>query len=133
MENLDIKAGDYVETKDGLKGYVYSKYPIIGGNCEMGCYFYDIMVNDLYYGKFAEKEMEQNFVRIGKYDFTKKDKIEPLEYNHMEKRKNVRLVHSLNGTCEWECDEPCDIFVKTSNEKIINKINEIIDYINKEE
>ncbi|MDD2496191.1 MAG: hypothetical protein PHE29_13495 [Tissierellia bacterium] len=122
MENLDIKEGDYVETKDGLKGYVYSKYPIIGGNCEMGCYFYDIMVNDLYYGKFAEKEMEQNFARIGKYDFTKKDKIEPLPYTQsfIEEIRSNNIIIS-----KYSCEK------QTDNKMIIDKINEIIDKVNK--
>ena len=126
----DIKVGDYVEMKDGWVGYVYR-----------------IVDNYIYFTNSNKDEsfafedtpssnhiLREVFKRIGNYDFIeKKCEIKPLEYGHTEKKMVDKVTTSCNGTCEWKHNGLCDVFVKTSDMEIIDKINEIIDYINKKD
>ena len=70
--------GDYVELKDGRYGYIAEiqcstfSVHLIGLNPELVSMMYPLLDNFHFYSN--------NFIRIGQYDFTKKDegKIEPL-------------------------------------------------------
>lgn len=103
--NYEFHVGDYVKTRAGYIGYIESISDLGNGDVvvRLRCEDEDIVpfrVNDL--------NVTNNFLRIGAYDFTKKEKkkIEPLNYNV-----------SIKATLE-----------QLSTLK--NKINEIIDAVN---
>ena len=99
----EFHVGDYVETKDGWIGYVNEVYSTDNS--------LDIVwtSGNAIIGKIVHADWEllyDELVRIGQYDFTKKDegKIEPL-------------------ACETASDY--------SNEKLRKKINELVEAINR--
>ena len=78
--NYEFHVGDYVETRAGYIGYIDNISDLGNDNIAVHvCYSdgdsVDFRVNDL--------NVTNNFLRIGAYDFTKKEKkeIEPLNYN----------------------------------------------------
>ena len=81
-------------------------------------------------GKSSYKfdEISKYFKRIGQYDFTDKNKIEPLENvkcgRYREEIKDGKLVISFN---EFDV-----IRRLPNNQELMDKINEIIEHINKE-
>lgn len=74
----EFHVGDYVETVEGKKGYL-SRYQVLSN----GHIVFYVQYKDekIYPCDVREDGLRYRFVRIGQYDFTKKDKIEPLEYN----------------------------------------------------
>ena len=73
------------------------------------------------------EELPHNFVRIGQYDFTKKDegKIEPLSDNYTESFPIFKTQDSVTGkTYKQECYS-IDIGV------ISKKINELVEVVNR--
>lgn len=122
MKDLDIHEGDYVETKDGRYGYITEiTNSAIIWYCKTDCTDYTyIIFNCLDLNLF--KKYNNNFKRIGKYDFTKKDKIEPLPYTQsfIEEIRSNNIIIS-----KYSCEK------QTDNKMIIDKINEIIDKVNK--
>ena len=116
---IEIKVGDYVETIDGYVGkiaYISNTYP---------SYIYIKMVNCYQTEwRFTTDELEEDIIEnkfkcIGEHDFTiKVNKIEPL--NDME------FIYGNNGLLDCNMN-------KQNISDMWNKINEIIDYINKEE
>lgn len=121
----EFHVGDYVETKNGGKGYV-SNAKNLWWKCTHeskgygeGCYYSIIGVND---GTIADF-----FNRIGQYDFTKKDKgkIEPLADNYTESFPIFKMQDSVTGkTYKQECYS-IDIGV------ISKKINELVEAVNR--
>jgi len=115
----EFKVGDYVETCFGEVGYIYM---ICGNNA----YFKDKNeeIPHIFFMDAKKDYYILNFNRIGKYDFTKKEKIKSLE---IIKEKYDQYY---NG-----------VFIKhlpdsnrlPNNKELMDKINEIIEYINKEE
>ena len=101
MIKYEFHVGDYVEIKDGEVGYI--------DFCSNGSY--DIYLNTigkngyshsskmLLMPEITDEELAKNFVRIGQYDSTKKDKskIEPLpkEYNDLYHKIN-ELIEVVN-------------------------------------
>lgn len=123
---IDIKVGDYVETVDGTVGsitYISSileKYIYLKMNCHFQTEW-----------RYTEKNLEDaikngEFKRIGLHDFTKKDEIEPLTIT-----KEYYDAYSLDGAEILKDALVCEHY--PSNEDVMNKINEIIEYINKED
>lgn len=86
----DFRVGDYVETKDGNRGYVIKS--------DLLCY-QDIVTGYIITVKFSNEETmtyeftaneaKRKFKRIGKYDFTEedKDKIEHLNFTEKTLRE----------------------------------------------
>ena len=90
----EFHVGDYVEMADGLVGWVCQ---VKDDDC--------ICVADKYVtGYYRIPEELKYFKRIGQYDFTKKDKIEPLEYN---------------GSPDWD------------DSLLLDKINELVEAVNR--
>lgn len=129
VANYSFNLGDYVETKEGKKGYiktiVNSEYPefqyinIDFGEKGMSMYSFYIYSD-------AER-LSRSFNRIGQYDFTKKDegKVEPLSDNYTESFPIFKTQDSVTGkTYKQECYS-IDIGV------ISKKINEIVDAVNR--
>lgn len=114
---IEIKVGDYVETREGTRGTV--------------AYVSSIMERHIYFKmdshfqtewRYTEKELEDaincgEFKRIGINDFT--GKIKPLtnEIINVKNGLGITIMRQRNIS---------------SHEDVVDKINEIIDYINKE-
>lgn len=111
--DYEFHVGDYAEAVGGLVGYVAKAQPI-----NEGLYVFSVKYKDhneykeynLYYD-----ELQRFFVRIGAYDFTKK-----------EKKKIENLPYATStidyGSNSWLVDKVVEAR---------NKINEIVDAVNK--
>ena len=118
---IKVNIGDFVETIDGKVGYVINvelgdRFNVIDVKIDMDiCCWY--IFND------KEYDLSEHFKRIGSHDFTakvKENKIEPL-INKVDKIKNGLGITLMNYR------------TIASHEEVVDKINEIIAYINKEE
>lgn len=118
VKNKDIRAGDYVETISGKVGYVYNIFYSNGNRCIS----VQLMNGDsCHYNQLLNEEYEysKHFNRIGQYNFTKQDKIKPLEYDYEIIRGDGRILKQTK--------------LKMDENDIVDKINEIVKYINKED
>ena len=113
--NYEFHVGDYVETRDGKVGYIYYFRPNVlvfktqdGGQ-------YEISTDVLDWSGHPENV----FKRIGSYDFTKKEKkkIEPI--SDCNKHIFANAIRSDNH------------LVRVASDDILNKINELVDAVNK--
>lgn len=85
----EFHVGDYVESKGGLTGFISS----VG---EAGCcVLWNLKTAKVNIG-YDFEELLECLVRLGKYDFTKKDKIEPLEYNNSPDWDDSLLLDKIN-------------------------------------
>lgn len=108
----EFHVGDYVETKNGAKGYIIR----VEGpwwRCTEGknkcCKDFDYIVASI-----EEDIIVKFYSRIGQYDFTKKDKIEPL-------KKSWTLTNDVDGKGEYYFD----------SREVIKKINELAEAVNR--
>ena len=120
----EFHAGDYVETVEGKKGYL-SRYQILSD----GHIVFYIQYKDekIYPCDVREDGLRYRFVRIGQYDFTKKDegKIEPLSDNYIESFPIFKTQDTITGkTYQQECYS-IDIGA------VGKKINELIEAVNR--
>lgn len=119
----DIRIGDYVETKDGMVGYVLRTTSWSDGTVDILFINQFTRTKERFWGTY--REILQAFNRIGQYDFTKKDKVEHLLIN-----KHVSM-YCGNG----ETNSPSDykrVFEQDElNDKMIDKINELVDAVNR--
>jgi hypothetical protein len=104
--NYEFHVGDYVKTRAGYIGYIDNISDLENDNIAVHVCFSDgdtalFRVNDL--------NVTNNFLRIGTYDFTKK-----------EKKKIDRLNHNAY----------VDATIKQLN-ALKDKINELVDAVNK--
>lgn len=104
--NYEFHVGDYVKTRAGYIGYIDSISDLENDNIAVHVCYNDgdsvnFRVNDL--------NITNNFLRIGAYDFTKKEQkeIEPLNYN-ASVDATIKQLSALK-----------------------NKINELVDAVNK--
>ena len=112
--NYEFHVGDYVKTRAGFIGYIDNISDLENDNIAVHVCFSDgdtalFRVNDL--------NVTNNFLRIGTYDFTKKEKkkIERLNYNasvdatikqlNALKDKINELVDAVNKLMEKEDEE----------------------------
>lgn len=100
----DIRVGDYVETKDGKVGYITSLESYFDTKVAFSFSNYGMKTEGHFYGDCFK--LPQYFNRVGRYDFTKKDKgkLEPLEYN---------------GSPDWD------------DSLLLDKINELVEAVNR--
>lgn len=122
--NYEFHVGDYVETVGGATGYVSD-----ANNMWWRCvHKADRYNSDFYYSIIGldDDEVSKYFNRIGKYDFTKKEKkkIEQLEKDLPIKMKAGDLV----TTMQQYCDDGYHIV--TYDSKMIDKINELVNAVN---
>ena len=145
---LDIKPGDYVETVTGEKGYVTQINVYL---CDMnGKYNYYArtsveVVNSKYYNKHLlinlDEDINKIWKRIGNHDLQieNNNTITTLPYMHTEKKKCKKVVikaedypNSFNLTLDdlnlEETEE--DVYVKTTQEQVIDKLNEVVNKLN---
>lgn len=110
----EFHVGDYVETKNGAKGYVIDVeklwWKCCFGDIDGYSEGYDYSIIGVADGTIAEF-----FNRIGQYDFTKKDegKIKPL-------KKSWTLTDDVDGKGKYYFD----------SREVIKKINELMDTVN---
>jgi len=103
---LDIKVGDFVKNNRNEVGYITVVYP----DTNTFCHWQTTEGINMRIGWGCA--LEEYFERIGKYDFTKKNKIEPL------------TKHIIGDITLLPTETPMGF--------VIDKINEIINFINKE-
>lgn len=135
----DIHIGDIVELKTGEKGCIIEEpkfFPtdyydfIFKGKIIIT---YQLLNSKNRYEWIGTREqLPIAFRQIGEYTFVSQQKIELLEYVKKTQKmattlefKNGEFLNSKKGLT--------DIFEKTSDVEIIDKINEIIKYINDKE
>ena len=116
--NYEFHVGDYVKTISGFVGWISN---IKGNN-----YIVITDENNNICGYYLPQD-DRYFLRIGAYDFTKKEKkkIEKLEKDlPVEgkcKDKKVMINQYLDD----------DYYTVVYNDKMIDKINELVDAVNK--
>ena len=113
--NYEFHVGDYVETRDRKVGYIYYFRPNVLVFKTQDGEQYEISTDVLDWSGHPENV----FKRIGKYDFTKKEKkkIEPI--SDCNKHIFANAIRSDNH------------LVRVVSDDILNKINELVDAVNK--
>jgi hypothetical protein len=104
--NYEFHVGDYVKTRAGFIGYIDGINDLEDDNIAVRVCYSD---GDSGYFRVDDLNITNNFLRIGAYDFTKKEKkeIEPLNYN-ASVDATIKQLSALK-----------------------NKINELVDAVNK--
>ena len=116
--NYGFHVGDYVETVGGFVGWISNikdnNYIVITDENNNSC-GYHLPQEDRY------------FVRIGAYDFTKKEKkkIEKLIIN------KTMFQYTGDGTSNTGADYTAVYENTKFQDKVIDKINELVDAVNK--
>lgn len=107
----EFHVGDYVETKTNYIGYITKI-----GECNNGCSLIYICYTDgkTYPIRLKDERIEQDFKRIGQYDFTKKDE------GKIESLVKSWILEDANGKGEYYFD----------SREVIKKINELVDVVN---
>ncbi len=118
----EFHAGDYVETKDGQIGYISTFIHNFDGGNTIFVNYRDGRTQGY---KFYKDELLRYFNRIGKYDFTKKDKVEHLLIN-----KHISIYRG-NGKTNSPSDYKTVFEQDELNDKMIDKINELVDAVNR--
>ena len=113
--NYEFHVGDYVETIDEWVGYIESIHDLLHGVTGLYVRFVN---GDCHCFKVTNETISSNFLRIGAYDFTKKEKkkIEPIS----DCNKNIfaNAIKSNNN------------IVRIVSDEIFDKINELVDAVN---
>ena len=123
--NYEFHVGDYVETVGGAKGYI----------CDANKdWWYCTNADDEYsFGyvyrivRLGRGEIHECYNRIGAYDFTKKEKkkIEALTIN------KTMYQYTGDGTSNGGADYTAVYDNTKFQDKMIDKINELVDAVNK--
>lgn len=110
--NYKFHVGDYVETRAGCIGYIDNISDLENDNIAVHVCCSD---GDAKFFRVDDLNVTNNFLRIGAYDFTKKEK---------KKIKNLPCVTSTidYGSNSWLVDKVVEAR---------NKINELVDAVNK--
>ena len=125
--NYEFHVGDYVETYSGAVGYIISveddaftwvnHTPIRDGDDV----YFNVEQRNFY------SSVKDVFLRIGAYDFTKKEKkkIEALTIN------KTMYQYTGDGTSNGGADYTAVYENTKFQDKVIDKINELVDAVNK--
>lgn len=145
---MNIKVGDYVETKDGRIGFVKTVKDVKTAEMERVevCFDFEITqppVKKGVRGFFSgdEADVWRKFNRIGVYtgpyknlrEKQNKNKIEPLQLAEIQKQKCFTMQTDGLRVASVDVGEH-EVLVKKvpSNTELALKINEIINYLNTE-
>lgn len=114
--NYEFHVGDYVKTRAGFIGYIDNISDLENDNIAVHVCFSDgdtalFRVNDL--------NVTNNFLRIGTYDFTKKEK------------KKIEMISECNRGIFANTIKPGNHVARMVSNEIIDKINELVDAVNK--
>lgn len=110
--NYEFHVGDYVEAKGGFVGWV----SYVDEN-DKGC----ICITDrdgTMSGPWHPLKSERNFLRIGAYDFAKKEK------------KKIEPISDCNKHIFVNAIKPDNQLARTVGADILDKINELVDAVN---
>ena len=123
--NYEFHVGDYVETVGGAKGYICDAnkdwwYCTNADDEYSFGYVYHIV-------RLGSGEIHECYNRIGAYDFTKKEKkkIEALTIN------KTMYQYTGDGTSNGGADYTAVYDNTKFQDKMIDKINELVDAVNK--
>ena len=121
--DYEFHVGDYVETRDGKVGYIYYFRPNVLVFKTQDGEQYEISTDVLDWCVHPENA----FNRIGAYDFTKKEKkkIEALTIN------KTMYQYTGDGTSNGGADYTAVYDNTKFQDKMIDKINELVDSVNK--
>lgn len=110
--NYEFHVGDYVKTRAGFIGYIDNISDLENDNITVHVCYSD---GDTAFFRVNDLNVTNNFLRIGAYDFTKKEK---------KKIKTMPCVTSTidYGSNSWIVDKVIESR---------NKINELVDAVNK--
>nr|DAG59070.1 MAG TPA: Preprotein translocase subunit [Caudoviricetes sp.] len=114
--NYEFHVGDYVKTRAGFIGYIESVHDLLHGTTGLYVRFVD---GDCHCFEVTNKTISSNFLRIGAYDFTKKEK------------KKIEPISDCNKHIFSNAIKPDNQLVRTVSDNILNKINELVDAVNK--
>lgn len=114
--NYEFHVGDYVKTRAGFIGNIDNISDLGNDNIAVHvCYSdgdsADFRINDL--------NVTNNFLRIGAYDFTKKEK------------KKIEAISDCNKHIFANAIKSDSQIVRVVSDDILNKINELVDAVNK--
>jgi len=133
-DKFGVFIGDIVELKDGTIGEL-----IFVEKKEEDSNLYNIGVNlkySVFYITLTTSQFNDYFNRIGNNNFTKKNNIDKLklDFKKVTEPSTITTIDG-KGNVTLEFNKMAEIYHKKppTNEEIMNKINEIIDYINKED
>ena len=120
----EFHVGDYVKTRAGYIGYIDGVNDLENDNIAVRICYSD---GDIGYFRVDDLNIANNFLRIGAYDFTKKEKkkIEQLEKDLPLEMK----VGDKVATMKQYFDGNYNTIIYST--KMINKINELVDAVNK--
>ena len=122
--NYEFHVGDYVETWDGEVGYITD---INLAYSDVDVPYFDWITKEgkslrQRIGLWAEQfgfVLVDTFRRIGAYDFTKKEK------------KKIEMISDCNKHIFANAIKSNNQLVRTVSDDILNKINELVDAVNK--
>ena len=122
--NYEFHVGDYVKTRAGFIGYIDGINDLEDDNIAVRVCYSD---GDSEYFRVDDLNITNNFLRIGAYDFTKKEKkkIEPLEKDlPIEGKFQDKIVNVQQYLGD-------NYYTLIYNGKMIDKINELVNAVNK--
>ena len=127
--NYEFHVGDYVETWSGVSGHIskFEKWRHPAFIEDSVWFVYTTKKGNSYYFESEVSQLKYEFRRIGAYDFTKKEKkkIEQLEKDLPIEMKVGNKVAIMK---QYFDDNYNTIIYST---KMIDKINELVDAVNK--
>ena len=114
--NYEFHVGDYVETKAGFIGYIDGINDSENDSIAVRvCY----SNGNTSYFRVDDLNITNNFSRIGAYDFAKKEK------------KKIELISDCDKHIFTNAIKSDNQLVRTVSDDILNKINELVDAVNK--
>lgn len=114
--NYEFHVGDYVETVAGFIGYIDNISDLDNDNIAVHVCFSD---GDTEFFRVNDLNITNNFLRIGAYDFTQKEK------------KKIEPISDCNKHIFANAIKPDNDLVRVVSDDILNKINELVDAVNK--
>ena len=119
----EFHVGDYVKTRAGFIGYIDNISDLENDNIAVHVCFSD---GDTALFRVNALNITNNFLRIGAYDFTKKEKkkIEALAIN------KTMFQYTGDGTSNTGSDYTAVYENTKFQDKVIDKINELVDAVN---
>lgn len=114
--NYEFHVGDYVKTRAGYIGYIESTHDLLNGVTGLYVQFAD---GDCHCFEVTNKTISSNFIRIGAYDFTKKEK------------KKIESISDCNKNIFANAIKSDNQLVRMVSDEIFDKINELVNVVNK--
>ncbi len=115
--NYEFHVGDYVETVGGAIGYI-SDERNLWWRCICPADGYNLGFDHSISG-IDNDDVHKYFLRIGTYDFTKKEK------------KKIEMISKCNRGIFANTIKPENHLARMVSNEIIDKINELVDAVNK--